>query len=204
MALDRRSLLNLLALGSVGFVTSSAIGQDSPNTDESSSDTGTPITGNILLQSVGALGVGHIQSSLGLIGVLADSISRDLYSAKQIEDLMKGTINSLDIPKRMLRRLQDTRISTEDAEFIDRMIGVMNSLQLEARALANYSASRKPDDAAKYEAERRRVLKKLAELTQQDDFNRPVSTPTPAPAPRSVPTPKSSTPRTSRVDGPRN
>ncbi len=184
--LDRRSLLALLAGTSAGLCTGVSAAQDSLVDDDRSLEVGrSPGEGNIQLQTIGALGVGHIQSTLGLIGVIADSVSKEIYSAKQIEDLMNGTVNGLDAPKKMLRRLQDSNVSGDDAEFLDRMISVLNALQREARALTIYAKSRKNDDAAKYERERRLVLKKLSELTQQEELLQSDPVPRNVPAPRS-------------------
>lgn len=166
-------------------LTSAVLADENSVQDEPSIDSGfPPIEGNLQLQVIGALGVGHIQSTLGLIGVIADSISKDIYNQKQIDDLMKGTINGLDTPKKMLRRLQDTNVSGDDAEYLDRMISVLNALQREARALSVYSKSRKPDDAAKYERERRLVLRKLGELTHQEELLQPDSSPRPIHPPK--------------------
>ena len=126
-----------------------------------------PAGGNIQLQVIGALGVGHIQSTLGLIGVVADSVSKEIYQQKQIEELMRGTINGIESPKKMLRRLQDVNVSPADAEYVDRMIGVFNALQKEANALIVYSKSRRSEDAQKFERERRLVLRKLGDLTHK-------------------------------------
>ena len=65
---------------------------------------------NATLQAVGGLGVGHIQSSLGLIGVTADAFAKEVYTAKQVEDLMNGTINGIEAVKKLLRRLQETPV----------------------------------------------------------------------------------------------
>ena len=183
---DRRSLMALLAGTCVTGWAAVAKADESQTGPEPIVDSSfPPIEGNIQLQAIGALGVGHIQSTLGLIGVIADSVSKDLYNQKQIEDLMKGTINGLDIPKKILRRLQDTNVSGDDAEYLDRMISVLNALQREARALTVYAKSRKPEDAAKYERERRLVLRKLGELTHQEELLQA------EPGTLSVPTPKS-------------
>lgn len=162
VVLDRRSLLAIFAGSSAfglanGFATNLTLGSSGPSG-----------TGNIQLQAIGALGVGHIQSTLGMIGVIADSVSRQIYTQKQVEDLMKGTINGLESPKKMLRKLQETNISPEDAEFLDRMIGVFNALQKEATSLIGYSKTLKTEDAQRFERERRIVLRKLADLTHQD------------------------------------
>ena len=182
---NRRSLMALLVGTSASLWTCRLSAQDNIADKEKAFESAqSPVEGNVQLQTIGALGVGHIQSTLGLIGVIADTVSKEIYNHKQIEDLMNGTINGLDAPKKMLRKLQDSKISGDDAEFLDRMISVLNALQREARALTVYSKSRKPDDAAKYEKERRLVLKKLSELTQQEELLQPDS-PT-----RSTPTPR--------------
>lgn len=200
-SIDRRSLLGLIAGASLTVWSGHSHAEPNSPNDVSNNDTGLG-EGNVQLQAIGALGVGQIQSTLGLIGVLADTVTKQIYNPKQIEDLMNGTINSLDMPKRILRRMQDTNISGEDAEFLDRMIGVLNSLQQEARALAVYAKSRTPDDAAKYERERRRVLKKLGELTHQEELIHP-ETPAKTANPQKLDSnPKSDrAPRTSKLNG---
>ena len=171
VSLDRRSLLAAAFGIPLALWSSSALAQDNiTEEDPQRLSDPSPIDGNIQLQAIGGLGVGHIQSTLGLIGVIADTVSKDIYTQKQIDDLMNGTVNGLESPKRMLRRLQDSDISGDDSEFLDRMISVFNALQREARALVVFSKSRKPDDAASFEKSRKTVLKKLSDLTHQDNL----------------------------------
>jgi hypothetical protein len=128
---------------------------------------------NATLQAVGGLGVGHIQSSLGLIGVTADAFAKDVYSEKQVEDLMNGTINGIEAVKKLLRRLQETDLSDDDEEYIDRMINVYNALQREAKALITYSKSKKPADAEVFDAARKAAVAKLEQLTDGDKKSEP-------------------------------
>lgn len=120
---------------------------------------------NAKLQAVGGLGVGHIQSSLGLIGVTADAFAKDVYSAKQVEDLMNGTINGIEAVKKLLRRLQETDLSDDDKEYIDRMLAVFNTLQREAKSLITFAKSKKPADAELFESARKSAVAKLGQLT---------------------------------------
>lgn len=120
---------------------------------------------NAVLQTIGGLGVGHIQSSLGLIGVTADAFAKDVYTPKQVEDLMNGTINGIDAVKKLLRRIQETDLSDDDKEYIDRMINVYNALQREAKALVAFSKSKKPSDADIFDAARKAAVTKLGQLT---------------------------------------
>lgn len=133
---------------------------------------------NATLQAVGGLGVGHIQSTLGLIGVTADAYAKDVYTPKQVEDLMNGTVNGIEAVKKLLRRLQETDLGEDDREYIDRMISVYNGLQREAKALVVFAKSRKPSDAELFDAARKAAVAKLGQLTEGDK--------TPADAPEKV------------------
>jgi|GEM_PF-3538274 hypothetical protein len=195
---DRRHLLSVLAGTSAAYMSCGFSGDENVDAAGVGIEGGRAASGSIQLQVIGSLGVGHIQSCLGFIGVIADTVTKDIYSQKQIEDLMRGTVNGLELPKKMLRRLQDTKISDEDKEFLDRMIGVFNALQMEANSVTAFAKSRKVDDAQKFERDRRLVLRKLADLTQRDEFYEPEAAPQRGqvpqiePAPRAVPLPDNS------------
>lgn len=120
---------------------------------------------NAMLQAVGGLGIGHIQSSLGLIGVTADAFAKDVYTPKQVEDLMTGTINGIESVKKLLRRLQENDLTDDDEEYIDRMINVYNALQREAKALITFAKSKKPADAEIFDTARKAAVAKLGQLT---------------------------------------
>ena len=120
---------------------------------------------NAILQAVGGLGVGHIQSSLGLIGVTADAFAKDVYTAKQVEDLMNGTINGIEAVRKLLRRLQEADLTDDDKEYIDRMISAFNALQREAKALTAFAKSKKPADAESFDSARKAAVLKLGQLT---------------------------------------
>ncbi|MDB5342264.1 MAG: hypothetical protein JWP89_641 [Schlesneria sp.] len=131
---------------------------------------------NATLQAVGGLGIGHIQSSLGLIGVTADAFAKDVYTPKQVEDLMNGTINGIESVKKLLRRLQENELTDDDEEYIDRMINVYNALQREAKALVTFAKSKKPADAEIFDTARKAAVVKLAQLTEGDKI--PAAAPT--------------------------
>lgn len=120
---------------------------------------------NATLQAVGGLGVGHIQSTLGLIGVTADAFAKDVYTPKQVEDLMNGTINGVEAVKKLLRRLQETDLTDDDKEYIDRMVSAYNALQKEAKTLVTFAKSKKPADAEVFDSARKSAVAKLGQLT---------------------------------------
>ena len=120
--------------------------------------------GNAALQAVGGLGVGHIQSTLGLIGVTADAFALDIYDAKRVEELMIGTVNGIEAVKKLLRNLADTNLSDDDEEFINRMVGVYIALEKEAKALTVFAKARKA------------AVAKLDQLTNGNEEKDPVVT----------------------------
>ena len=133
--------------------------------------------GNPALQAVGGLGIGHIQSTLGLIGVTADAFAKEAYDAKKVEGLMTSTINGIEVVKKLLRKLQDTKLADADEDFIDRMIGAYNALQREAKALSNFAKSRKPADAEAFAKARKLAIEKIGNLTADDDTTTVVDPP---------------------------
>lgn len=134
--------------------------------------------GNAVLQAVGGLGIGHIQSTLGLIGVTADAFAKEAYDAKKVEGLMASTINSIEVVKKLLRKLQDTKLSASDEDFIDRMIGAYNALQREAKALSNFARSRKSADAEAFAKARKMAIEKIDNLTGNGDATHATDPPT--------------------------
>ena len=125
--------------------------------------------GNAALQAVGGLGIGHIQSTLGLIGVTADAFAKEAYDAKKVEGLMTSTHNGIEVVKKLLRKLQDTKLSAADEDFIDRMIGAYNALQREAKALSDFAKSRRPAAAEAFAKARKLAIDKIDNLTAEDE-----------------------------------
>ncbi len=169
-------LVVLCGAVSVGSLAGTVRADDSETRRRVSAEVEAPIpaesqeeAGSPALQAVGALGIGQIQSTLGLIGVTADAFAKEVYDAKKVEGLMASTIVSLDNSKKQLRKLQDTKLNDDDADFIDRMIGAYNALEREAKALAVFARSRKSTDAAAFAKARKAAIEKIDQLTPSDD-----------------------------------
>lgn len=166
-------LCGVLCVGSlVGTVRSDD--SETENTKPAPVDTESPMPiedeeeGSPALQAVGGLGIGHIQSTLGLIGVTADAFAKEAYDTKKVDGLMTSTINGIEVSKKLLRKLQDTKLSAADEDFIDRMIGAYNALQREAKALSTFARSRKPADAEAFAKARKSAIEKIDKLTVED------------------------------------
>lgn len=121
------------------------------------------------LEAIGGLAVGHVQSTMGFIGVTADAFAKDVYKPAQVEELMTGVVNSIDATKKLLRKLQDTELSDEDEAFVDGLIGVYNALQVEAKALIKFTQSKNAADAEAFEKARKSVVSKYEKLVDADE-----------------------------------
>ena len=172
------SLMLLCGVLSVGSLAGTVRSDDSEaaTTQPALSDTVPPVSVesaeveseegvNPALLAVGALGIGHIQSTLGLIGVTADAFAKEAYDAKRVEGLMTSTVKSIDNVKKQLRKLQDSKLNADDEDFIDRMIGAYNALEREAKALSNFARTRKPADAEAFAKARKLAIEKIDNLT---------------------------------------
>ena len=172
-------LVVLCGVVCVGSLTGTVRSQDSeldpvkPVPTETPAPVPAPIEseerGNAALQAVGGLGVGHIQSTLGLIGVTADAFARDIYDAKKVEELMIGTVNGIEAVKKLLHNLADTNLSDDDEEFINSMVGVYIALEKEAKTLTTFAKSKKPSDAALFAKARKAAVAKLDQLTNGNE-----------------------------------
>lgn len=167
-------LCGVLCVGSLAGIVHSD-DSESENSKSVPADTERPMPmqdeeeGSPALQAVGGLGIGHIQSTLGLIGVTADAFAKEAYDTKKVDGLMKSTNDGIEVAKKLLRKLQDTKLSAADEDFLDRMIGAYNALQREAKALANFAKSRKPADAEAFAKARKAAIEKIDQLTMEDD-----------------------------------
>ncbi len=167
-------LMVLSGVLSVGWLARTVRSDDSESPQPVSAEVENPTPadgheedGSPALMAVGALGIGQIQSTLGLIGVTADAFAKEIYDAKKVEGLMASTISSLDNSKKQLRKLQDSKLSPNDEEFINRMLGAYIALQREAKALSNFAKSRKSADADAFAKARKAAIEKIDHMTME-------------------------------------
>lgn len=120
----------------------------------------------VLLQAVGGLCVGHVQTTLGFIGVTADAFQKEAYTAEGVEDLVGSVISVIDVVKSQLGKVQDLDLTADDAAFMENLQTLYTALQKEANALIAYAKSKKPKDAEAFEKARKAAVGKYEELLQ--------------------------------------
>lgn len=116
------------------------------------------------LYTIGALGGAHVYTTYAYIGVLADSLSKELYDAEQTKTLLGEVVSVSDSLVKNLTRVRDGGLSDSDTQAINNMIEIYGLLQTEAEAAIAFTDSRNPTDAEKFETARKTVWPKIADL----------------------------------------
>lgn len=116
------------------------------------------------LYLIGALGGAHVYTTYAYVGVLADGLSKDLYTGDQTKQLLGEVVSVSDSIIKHLRRVRDGGLSDSDTQAVNSMIEIYRLLQEEARAAIAFTDSRTVEDARKFEQARTTVWPKIAEL----------------------------------------
>jgi hypothetical protein len=113
---------------------------------------------------IGMLGGTHVYTTYLYIGVVADGLSKDLYTDEQTKELLNEVVASSDTLMRNLTRVRDGGLSEEDAAAINEMIEIHGLLQEQANAAIIYTDSRSEEDAQRFDQIRTTVWPKIASL----------------------------------------
>ncbi len=121
------------------------------------------------LYLIGALGGSHVYTTYAYIGVLADGLSKDVYSTAQVKELLGETIAISQSLEQHLRQVAQGDLAQSDQAAIDTMIAIYVLLQDEARAVIKFTDSRANEDAAEFDRLRTTVWPKIAGLLGLED-----------------------------------
>jgi hypothetical protein len=120
------------------------------------------------LYLIGALGGAHVYTTYAYIGVLADGLSKELYTPEQTKTLLGEIVSVSDSLVKNLTRVRDGGLTESDGAAISNMIDIYKLLQDEARAAIAFSESKTVEDAQKFEEARTTVWPKISELLGLD------------------------------------
>lgn len=116
------------------------------------------------LYLIGMLGGSHVYTTYLYIGVVADSLSKELYTEEQVKELLGEVVISSDTLVKNMIRVRDGGLSPEDTEAINGMIEIYGLLKEQANAAIVFTDSRSPDDAERFEQIRTTVWPKISTL----------------------------------------
>jgi hypothetical protein len=107
-----------------------------------------------LLLAVGALSGQNVYVTYAYIGTVADGYANDVYSAEQVQELMKEIVGLCSTAGGYVRTLASANISEEDRASVQQMVGILDLLRQEAEALSAFVVSKKQADLTAYETAR--------------------------------------------------
>lgn len=116
------------------------------------------------LYLIGAMGGSLVYTTYAYIGVLADSLSKDLYTTQQVQELLKETIAMSQSLIKRLERVRAGGLTEEDQEAIDKMIAIHKLLQDQAQAASRFAATRSAQDAETFDTARSTVWPRISQL----------------------------------------
>jgi hypothetical protein len=111
--------------------------------------------GELLLQSVAVLTVGHLSQGYLNIGLLADGVEGDVYEKDEAVRMLKEVTNTLRIVDRQLARLDGLKLTTEDRRDVEHVRKLNKLLRAQAQALRAFWKDPTAARALKFKKTRR-------------------------------------------------
>ncbi|MEX0726814.1 MAG: hypothetical protein WD065_11125 [Planctomycetaceae bacterium] len=119
---------------------------------------------SVQLQAIGGLIAGYAHASYALVGTTADGYGHQVYDVERVKTLMDEMRGMQRNIIRMLRRLQGTALTKEDDDFIDDAVALFKLIDEEATLLVQFTETKDPADAEKFEEVRVQIGKDMAKL----------------------------------------
>lgn len=116
------------------------------------------------LYLIGSLGGAHVYTTYAYIGVLADGLSKELYTDQQTKDLLGEIVTVSDSLIKNMERVRDGGLSEADTEAINNMIEIYRLLKDEANAAIKFTDTRAVEDAEAFDQIRTTVWPKISAL----------------------------------------
>ena len=118
----------------------------------------------VKLEAIGGLAASNAQHTFLLLRATSDAFKKDVYDARQVRTAARGVVRQLDTVCGLLRRVQDSGLSDEDDDYVDRLVESYRLLSDEARALNRYAEKRGESEANALERAREASHRSLKSL----------------------------------------
>lgn len=115
------------------------------------------------LTTIGAFSAGFVLQSYGYIGVLADTLSKEVYSPELVISMLGETTSYLRNISAQLKKYQTNPnlVAAGDRKFIASMMEIVDHLIAEAEALSSFAKTKSADDLKKFEEARKNAWKNI-------------------------------------------
>ncbi len=116
------------------------------------------------LQIIGVLSASHMYTTYGYIGVTADALTKKVYRADQVGELMTEVSAMCDNIVEQLGKVNRKDLTEDDSRALDDMRGIYSQLKQEAEALKAYAGQQSEKNAAAYDDARKQVWPKIEKM----------------------------------------
>jgi hypothetical protein len=110
------------------------------------------------------MGGAHVYTTYAYIGVLADGLSKELYTDQQTKELLGEVVTVSDSLIKNMERVRDGGLSEADTQAINSMIEIYKLLKDEANAAIKFTDTRAVEDAEQFDQIRTTVWPKISAL----------------------------------------
>jgi hypothetical protein len=108
------------------------------------------------LITIGAFSAGFVLQAYGYIGVLADVLSKEVYSPALVRTMLGETITYMrNVNAQLLKYQSGPPIAQGDLEFIAAIMEIINYLIAEAEALSSFTQTKSDSDLRRYDEARK-------------------------------------------------
>lgn len=116
------------------------------------------------LNTIGAFSAGFVLQSYGYIGVLADAMSKGVYTPDLVTQMLSETISYLNNVNTQLKKYQSgSLVAPEDLKFIVTIMGIIQQLIAEAEALSAFAQTKSEADLKRFEDSRKKAWTQIKE-----------------------------------------
>jgi len=116
------------------------------------------------LQIIGVLSASHMYTTYGYIGVTADALTKKVYGADQVKELMTEVSAMCDNITDQMGKVNPKELSEDDRRALGEMTAIYGQLKQEAEALKAYAGQRSDKNAAAYDEARKQVWPRIEKL----------------------------------------
>lgn len=117
---------------------------------------------DLYLNTIGTFSAGFVLQSYGYIGVLADALSKGVYSPDLVRSMLSDTLTYLRNIRGYLEKYQTSGlVAPSDLKFINSITVIIDQLIAEAQALSSFAQTKNADDLKKFEDARKKAWQNI-------------------------------------------
>lgn len=114
------------------------------------------------LNTIGAFSAGFVLQSYGYIGVLADALSKGVYTPDLVRSMLAETVSYLRNVNTQLKKYQTGNlVAPGDQKFIATMMEIIDQLIAESEALSSFAQTKSENDLKRFEEARKSAWKNI-------------------------------------------